>query len=472
MDEVVTSGDTLAYVRDGKVIEKAKFKDNELIYLNGNCYYYYLNDAGYYYPYDGEYTVDGKSLYFIYGMLQTSDNDEILTDYRNDYLYAYNNKGEIVDKVKRVAGWNEIGNDWYYVSSEMNFVDGIYTVNGKEYYFENGRLIKSSNGISVVSSYRDENDKIVTYVIAYNSEGVVVEKKKAVANTWIQLRGKWYYYDKNLNEAEGIETINGVKYIFSWGELLTAFGNNIDVITSYEQGKMLLVAYDKNGIVKETTVLTPRKLTKFIGNKYLYDRRYEPCTGWQEVDGTKYHFDADGKMTTGWLEENDSWYYLDKDGQKITGWLTLNGKKYYFDQEGKMVTGTVNISGKDYTFNESGELTVETPEVKSGWVQSGNKWYYYDNNQKVTGYQTIEGKKYYFDANGVMQTGWFKVNNEDYYASTSGEIKAQWVGSGNNWYYVDTDGKMVTGFQTIARAKYYFANSGLMKKRMVRSRWN
>ena len=464
LDEVVTSGDTLAYVRDGKVIEKAKFKDNELIYLNGNCYYYYLNDAGYYYPYDGEYTVDGKSLYFIYGMLQTSASDEILTDYRNDYLYAYNNKGEIVDKVKRVAGWNEIGNDWYYVSSEMNFVDGIYTVNGKEYYFENGRLIKSSDGITVVSSYKDENDKIVTYVIAYNSEGVVVEKKKAVANTWIQLRGKWYYYDKNLNEAEGIETINGVKYIFSWGELLTASGNNIEVTTAYEKGKMLLVAYDKNGIVKETTVLTSRKLTKFIGNKYLYDRYYEPCTGWQEVDGTKYHFDADGKMTTGWLEEEKTWYYLDKDGQKTTGWLTLSGKKYYFDKEGKMVTGTVNIDGKDYTFNESGELTVETPEVKSGWVQSGNKWYYYDNNQKATGYYTVENTKYYFDANGVMQTGWFKIDGEDYYAVSSGAITAQWVGSGNNWYYVDADGKMVTGFQTISGTKYYFEINGLMKK--------
>ena len=463
LDEVVTSGDTLAYVRDGKVIEKAKFKNNELIYLNGNCYYYYLNDAGYYYPYDGEYTVDGKSLYFIYGRLQTSDSDEILTDYQDGYLYAYNNKGEIVDKVKRVAGWNEIGNDWYYVSSEMNFVDGIYTVNGKEYYFENGRLIKSSDGITVVSSYKDENDKIVTYVIAYNSEGVVVEKKKVVANTWIQLRGKWYYYDKNLNEADGIETINGVKYIFSWGELLTASGNNIEVTTAYEKGKMLLVAYDKNGIVKETTVLTSRKLTEFRGNKYLYDRYYEPCTGWQEVDGTKYHFDADGKMTTGWLEEEKTWYYLDKDGQKTTGWLTLSGKKYYFDKEGKMVTGTVNVDGKDYTFNENGELNVETPEVKSGWVQSGNKWYYYDNNQKVTGYQTIEGKKYYFDANGVMQTGWFKIDNADYYATSSGAINAQWVGSGNNWYYVDADGKMVTGFQTIAGAKYYFASSGLMQ---------
>ena len=464
LDEVVTSGDTLAYVRDGKVIEKAKFKDNELIYLNGNCYYYYLNDAGYYYPYDGEYTVDGKSLYFIYGRLQTSDSDEILTDYQGDYLYAYNNKGEIVDKVKRVAGWNKIGNDWYYVSSEMNFVDGIYTVNGKEYYFENGRLIRSSDGITVVSSYRDENDKIVTYVIAYNSEGVVVEKKKAVANTWIQLRGKWYYYDENLNEAEGIETINGVKYIFSWGELLTASGNNIEVTTAYEKGKMLLVAYDKDGIVKGTTVLTSRKLTEFIGNKYLYDRYYEPCTGWQEVDGTKYHFDADGKMTTGWLEENDSWYYLDKDGQKTTGWLSLSGKKYYFDKEGKMVTGTVNIDGKDYTFNESGELNVETPEVKSGWVQSGNKWYYYDNNQKVTGYYTVENTKYYFDANGVMQTGWFKIDGVDYYAASSGAITAQWVGSGNNWYYVDAKGKMVTGFQTISGTKYYFETNGLMKK--------
>lgn len=50
-------------------------------------------------------------------MLQTSDSDEILTDYQDGYLYAYNNKGEIVDKVKRVAGWNEIGNDCYYVSS-------------------------------------------------------------------------------------------------------------------------------------------------------------------------------------------------------------------------------------------------------------------------------------------------------------------------------------------------------------------
>ena len=69
--------------------------------------------------------------------------------------------------------------------------------------FDIQEQLKKLPGEPGVYLMKDENDKIVTYVIAYNSEGVVVEKKKAVANTWIQLKGKWYYYDKNLNEADG-----------------------------------------------------------------------------------------------------------------------------------------------------------------------------------------------------------------------------------------------------------------------------
>ena len=63
----------------------------------------------------------------------------------------------------------------------------------------------------------------------------------------------------------------------------------------------------------------------------------------------------------------------------------------------------------------------------------------------VTGYQTIAGAKYYLASSGLMQTGWFKINGTDYYAASSGVISAQWVGSGNTWYYVDAEGKMVTG---------------------------
>jgi len=79
----------------------------------------------------------------------------------------------------------------------------------------------------------------------------------------------------------------------------------------------------------------------------------------------------------------------------------------------------------------------------------------------VTGYQTINGAKYYFASSGLMQKGWFKINGEDYYAASSGTIQAQWVKSGRNWYYVDTDGKMVTGDYIIDGKVNYFDNQGL-----------
>lgn len=456
LSSIKSDNKLVVYNNKGEVVECVDIVGNQWIEFNGGKYYYYY-PSDYYYAYYGVHEIDGKKLFFKNGELQTSDSDEILTESTGDYIYAYNNKGEVVATVKKDAGWVQVADEWYYFDENLDEPYGIQRIDGVDYYFESGKLIKSKEGISVTTAW----DKDTLYIIAYNDQGIIVEKVKISENQWVKFRNKWYYFDEYSDPADGITTIKGVKYVFVYGELLTATGNNIDVACVYSNANYhVLVAYDKNGIVKETTVITPRKLTEFRGNKYLYDRHYEPCTGWQEVDGTKYHFDADGKMTTGWLEENDSWYYLDKDGQKTTGWLTLSGKKYYFDKEGKMVTGTVNIDGKDYTFNESGELTTGTTE-KSGWVQSGKKWYYYDNNQKVTGYYTVENTKYYFDANGVMQTGWFKIDREDYYAASSGVISAQWVKSGNNRYYVDANGKMVTGDYAINGVVNRFDANGI-----------
>ena len=456
LSSIKSDNKLVVYNNKGEVVECVDIVGNQWIEFNGGKYYYYY-PSDYYYAYYGVHEIDGKKLFFKNGELQTSDSDEILTESTGDYIYAYNNKGEVVATVKKDAGWVQVADEWYYFDENLDEPYGIQRIDGVDYYFESGKLIKSKEGISVTTAW----DKDTLYIIAYNDQGIIVEKVKISENQWVKFRNKWYYFDEYSDPADGITTIKGVKYVFVYGELLTATGNNIDVACVYSNANYhVLVAYDKNGIVKETTVITPRKLTEFRGNKYLYDRHHEPCTGWQEVDGTKYHFDADGKMTTGWLEENDSWYYLDKDGQKTTGWLTLSGKKYYFDKEGKMVTGTVNIDGKDYTFNESGELTTGTTE-KSGWVQSGKKWYYYDNNQKVTGYYTVENTKYYFDANGVMQTGWFKIDREDYYAASSGVISAQWVKSGNNRYYVDANGKMVTGDYAINGVVNRFDANGI-----------
>ena len=63
-------------------------------------------------------------------------------------------------------------------------------------------------------------------------------------------------------------------------------------------------------------------------------------------------------------------------------------------------------------------------QLQHNGVRSGNTWYYVDAEGKmVTGYQTIAGAKYYFAESGLMQTGWFKINGADYYAPSTGAIK-------------------------------------------------
>jgi len=58
----------------------------------------------------------------------------------------------------------------------------------------------------------------------------------------------------------------------------------------------------------------------------------------------------------------------------------------------------------------------------SGWIVSGNKWYYLNpsldkglEGAMHTGWRQINGIWYYFNANGSMATGWFFYNNKWYY---------------------------------------------------------
>lgn len=42
----------------------------------------------------------------------------------------------------------------------------------------------------------------------------------------------------------------------------------------------------------------------------------------------------------------------------------------------------------------------------SGWVKEQGKTYYYENGEKITGFQDIEGKRYFFSyINGALKSG-------------------------------------------------------------------
>ena len=94
-------------------------------------------------------------------------------------------------------------------------------------------------------------------------------------------------------------------------------------------------------------------------------------------------------------------------------------------------------------------------EQMNGWVKFNDKWYYYKDGKKLTGWQRLNWSGgtdwFYFDSNGVMLTGWQKL---------------KWS-KGESWFYFDPKtGAMVTGLQYLAwkgRSDWYlFDTSGAM----------
>ncbi len=190
----------------------------------------------------------------------------------------------------------------------------------------------------------------------------------------------------------------------------------------------------------------------------------------------------------GWLALDGKWYYYENGVKKI-GWLELSGTKYYLDATGVMVTGEYTIAGKVHKFSSGGKWLGEKKPAKTGWVQDGTDWYYYQNGVKKTGWVEVSSKWYYLDANGVMQTGWLQLGNTKYYLRGSGAMvtgqftiegvvhkfssggkwlgevqkpaKTGWAQESGVWYYYQ-NGTKVTGWLELSGTKYYLDETGAM----------
>ncbi len=111
----------------------------------------------------------------------------------------------------------------------------------------------------------------------------------------------------------------------------------------------------------------------------------------------------------------------------------LGGKWYFFDSDGWMVYDWKK-DGSDWYFLGS----VNDGAIKTGWVLTDNKWYYFNENGAMqTGWQKIDNKWYYFDSSGAMKTGWINDNGKDYCLYSSGEMIANTVLYG---YRFDSNG--------------------------------
>lgn len=120
-----------------------------------------------------------------------------------------------------------------------------------------------------------------------------------------------------------------------------------------------------------------------------------------------------------------------------------------------------------------------------GWVQSGNSWWYHENdgsypingwsniNNKwylfdkagymLTGWQKWDNKYYYLTVNGDMATGWIEDNKKWYYLGYDGAMQSGWIQFDGNWYYSYVDGARASGWTKLSNKWYYFdPNSGIM----------
>ena len=134
----------------------------------------------------------------------------------------------------------------------------------------------------------------------------------------------------------------------------------------------------------------------------------------------KDSMDISSKLLDGW---NTDYTMFVKDGSYVTNsFEDIDGQKYYFDENGNKVTGFNTIGTDAYYFNESGVLQsiVQMHHDESTSLtlyslkkEDGQVHYYLENGMEYNGMAHLNGKIYYFE-NGVQSFGEKQVNGNWY----------------------------------------------------------
>ena len=181
---------------------------------------------------------------------------------------------------------------------------------------------------------------------------------------------------------------------------------------------------------------------------------------------------------TGWTKAGNTWFYYDAQGNQVKNtWVG----SYWIGSDGKMVTDRWVDGGKYYVGSQG--WWEKDAVKKTGWSQTGNTWFLYDNegnivknrwsgnywlgsDGKMVTNSWVDGGKYYVGADGKWvsdalkpgetRKGWTKAGSTWYFFNDKGnQVKNAWVGN----YWIGSDGKMVTN-SWVDGGKYYVGNDG------------
>lgn len=184
--------------------------------------------------------------------------------------------------------------------------------------------------------------------------------------------------------------------------------------------------------------------------------------------------DTSSKLASGW---NTDFTMFVKDGVYVTNsFEDIDGQKYYFDETGNKVTGFKTIGTDAYYFNDLGVLQSNVQmhyDESTGLTlyslkkEDGKIHYYLENGMEFSGMAHLDGKIYYFE-NGVQSFGEKQVNGNWYNFKNDGTLSVGFVNVGNSAKYYDNFGKRLQGTFQIDKVTYNTDNNGLITK----ASWN
>ena len=225
--------------------------------------------------------------------------------------------------------------------------------------------------------------------------------KKSDNTGWRTINGKTYYYI-NGKAVTGERQIDGHWYYFDAnGIMQTGFVNLGYKIVYYNyNGWMLYGEHQLNGYWYYFDTGTGAMQTGFVnlGHKIVYyNAKGQMQYGEHQLNGYWYYFDTGtGAMQTGFVNLGYKIVYYNTEGQMQYGEHQINGYWYYFDTgSGAMQTGFVNLGHKIVYYNAEGQMQY-------GEQQIDGYWYYFDTGSGAMQKNAeINGK--YYDADGKYQ---------------------------------------------------------------------
>ena len=324
----------------------------------------------------------------------------------------------------------------FYIGDEY-FEEGWLTVDGNDYYFENGyryegiRMVQDGTyrwfnfGEDGICSAEIIADGFYTdaYGMSYVENGVAVNGLK-------EIEGKYYYF------AEGYAKNNGTYEGLYFEEDYAAFSGIVDVdgtATLYINGAAAAKGlYEVDGAVYYADwggVLRTGKV--YVSETY--------CNGLVEAN-KDYNFGEDGKLLSGVVYKDGVPTLYVNGNTTSKGVYEVNGDIYFADWGGVLLTGKVYVSetfcngvldgNKEYTFGADGKLLNGVVD------KDGVLTLYVNGNTTAKGVFEVNGDIYFADWGGVLNT------DGVYYVSNT---FCNDVLEGGKEYTFGADGKLMNG---------------------------